>query len=148
MRNSRFPALCVLLLASTLAVQAEVKNEIESAGQKFSEAYAKGDAAALAAMYTEDAQLMPPNAEPLRGREAIRKYWQGALDSGMKHLKLETLEVFGQGEITTEVGTYTALDAAEKVLERGKFIVVWKREDGQWRILRDMFSSNAPSTDS
>jgi len=53
------------------AQAADLRTQIEMADAKFVAAAAKGDSAALASLYTEDAQLMPPGSEPLQGRQYI-----------------------------------------------------------------------------
>ena len=83
-------------------------------------------------------------SEPVRGTEAIAKFWGGAIASGVAAVELKTLEVYGRGTTATEVGEYTLRDKARKVLDRGKYIVVWKHEDSGWKLLRDMFSTNLP----
>jgi uncharacterized protein (TIGR02246 family) len=126
--------------------QSEARSSITAANEQFMAALAKGDAGAIATAYSEEAQLLPPNAEVVRGREAIRKYWQGAIDAGIKGLQLRTQELHGlSGDMVAEVGAYTATGAGGKTLETGKYIVLWKRENGKWRLHRDMFSSNAPA---
>ena len=126
--------------------QTEARSAITAANEQFMAAAAKGDAGAIAVLYTSDAQLLPPNAEVIRGREAIQRYWQGALASGIKGLKLDTQELHGLGDnIVAEVGAYTATGVDGKTLDTGKAIVLWKREDGKWRLHRDMFSSNRPA---
>ncbi len=97
----------------------------------------------LAALYAADGQVMPAGSEPVKGREAIQKFWQGAIDSGVAAVELKTLEVFGRSPTVTEVGQYELRDAAGKVLDHGKYIVVWRLESGNWRLLRDMFSTSA-----
>jgi uncharacterized protein (TIGR02246 family) len=121
-----------------------VKAAIEAANVQFSAAAAKGDGAALAALYSPDGQVMPAGSDPIRGVEAIQKFWQGALDSGVAAIGLKTVEVFGQGSKATEVGEYELHDKAGKVLDHGKYIVVWQHANGKWALLRDMFSTNAP----
>ena len=141
--------LCaVMFLASmglTPAAHADgVKAAIEAANAQFSAAAAKGDGAALASLYSAEAQVMPPGSAPIRGTEAIQKFWQGAFDSGVAAVGLKTLEVFGHGPTATEVGEYELRDKSGKPLDHGKYIVVWQRADGQWKLLRDMFSTNVP----
>jgi uncharacterized protein (TIGR02246 family) len=121
-----------------------VKGAIEAANGEFSAAVAKGDGAALAALYSPDGQVMPAGSEPIRGVDAIQKFWQGALDSGVAAIGLKTIEVFGQGRTATEVGEYELRGKAGKVLDHGKYIVVWRNADGKWKVLRDMFSTNVP----
>jgi ketosteroid isomerase-like protein len=75
---------------------------------------------------------MPAGSDPIRGREAIQKFWQGGLDSGIGALALKTLEVFGRARTATEVGEYELRDKAGKVIDHGKYIVVWRHADGKW----------------
>ena len=138
----------VVFLACTCLTPAAfadgVKAAIEAANAQFSAAAAKGDGAALAALYSLDGQVMPAGSDPIRGTEAIQKFWQGALDSGVAAIGLKTIDVFGHGPTATEVGEYELRDKAGKVLDHGKYIVVWQHADGKWKLLRDMFSTNVP----
>jgi uncharacterized protein (TIGR02246 family) len=130
---------------ASAAVANDVKDAVEAANAEFSAAAAKGDGAALAALYASDAQVMPAASDPIRGRKAIQKFWQGALESGVAAVGLKTIEVFGHGPTATEVGEYELRDKADKVLDHGKYIVVWKKVGGDWKLLRDMFSTNVPA---
>jgi ketosteroid isomerase-like protein len=121
-----------------------VRTAIEAANAEFSADAAKGDGAALAALYSTDGQVMPAGSAPIRGTEAIQKFWQGALDSGIAAVGLKTIDVFGRGPTATEVGEYELRDKAGKVLDHGKYIVVWRHVEGTWKLLRDMFSTNVP----
>jgi uncharacterized protein (TIGR02246 family) len=121
-----------------------VKADIEAANAEFSAAAAKGDGAAIAALYAADGQLMPAGSDPIRGSEAIQKYFQGAIDSGVAAVGLKTIEVFGHGPTATEVGEYEMRDKAGKVLDHGKYIVIWQHAGGKWKLYRDMFSTNIP----
>jgi uncharacterized protein (TIGR02246 family) len=121
-----------------------VKAAIEAANAQFSAAVARGDAAGLAALYSPHGQVMPAGSDPIRGTEAIQKFFQGAMDSGIAAISLKTIDVFGHGPTATEVGEYEMRDKAGKVLDHGKYIVVWRQVDGQWKLHRDMFSTNVP----
>ncbi len=123
---------------------ADIRAQIEAADAVFTAAAAKGDSAAIADLYTLDAQVMPAGNGPVHGRQAIERYWQGALRSGIDSVGLQTLEVFGQGFVVTEVGHYELHDKSGKTLDSGKYVVIWRREHGQWKLLRDMFSTNLP----
>jgi len=138
----------VVFLACTCLTPAAyadgVKAAIQAANAQVSVAVVKGDAAGLAALYSPDGDLMPAGSDPIRGTEAIQKFWQGGLDSGIAAIGLKTIEVFGHGPTATEVGEYELRDKAGKVLDHGKYIVVWQHADGKWKLLRDMFSTNVP----
>lgn len=145
------PVLRILPVALLLAAAApavapaadDVRAAIEAAGRQFSADFAKSDAAAIAGHYAEDARVLPPNAEIVKGRAAIQAFWQSNVET-MKHLGLTTTEVNSAGDYAYEVGTYEIGTAPDAVVDRGKFMVVWKKAGGKWWIYRDMFSSNAP----
>jgi uncharacterized protein (TIGR02246 family) len=120
----------------------EVRSAIESANARFSAIAAKGDGAGLAGLYTADGQVLPTGSDPVRGSDAIQKFWQGVLDSGISSVRLTTVDLFGHGPTATEVGQYELRDKAGKMIDHGKYIVVWRHEGGKWKLLRDMFSTN------
>jgi ketosteroid isomerase-like protein len=139
-------ALGVTLMAGAVAAQAPgPKAAIEAANAKFSADFAKGDAAAVAAHYSGAAQAFPPNGDIAKGREAIQKVWKGAMDAGVKAVKLVTLEAEAHGDTAYEVGTYVLTGEGGKQLDNGKYVVVWKREGGQWKIHRDIWNTSMPA---
>jgi uncharacterized protein (TIGR02246 family) len=133
---------CMCLTPAALADS--VKAAIEAANVQVSAAVDKGNCAAFAALYSPDGRVMLAGSDPIRGMEAIRKFCQEALDSGVAALGLKTIEVFGHGPTATEVGEYELRDKAGKVVDHGKYIVVWQHADGKWKLLRDMSSTNVP----
>lgn len=128
-----------------LQARQDVKAAIAAANKQFVAAFAKGDAAALAAMYSSGGQAFPPNAELVQGRDALQKLWQGAMASGVKDVVLTTTKLEAHGNTAYEVGTYVMNAAGGKPVDRGKFVVIWKRENGQWKLHRDIWNSNMPA---
>ena len=110
----------------------------------FMEAFGKGDAAGVANLYTKAASLLPPNFEVVGGMDAIRGFWQGAMDMGIKGAKLETVDLEVYQGSAWEAGNYTLTGAKGEVMDRGKYIVVWKDEGGKWRLHRDIWNSSLP----
>jgi len=133
---------CLMGCLVNPAQAADVRMQIEAANAAFSAAAAKGDSAALASLYTQDAQVMPAGTEPVKGTQAIQQFWRGALESGIAKVDLKTLEVFSLGVTATEVGHYELYDKAGIRLDTGKYIVVWRYNNGHWKLHRDMFSTN------
>jgi uncharacterized protein (TIGR02246 family) len=115
---------------------------IDAGNRKFEAAVAKGDAAAIAKLYAEDAEILPPDAPPAKGREAIQKEFSG-LVGAFKKITLKTQEVHGTGNLAVEVGSWKLEDASGKGPE-GKYMVVWKKNGSTWQLYRDMWSGNAP----
>ena len=121
------------------------REAIMAANEKFMDAFGRGDAAGLAALYTEDGQVMPPNSDFVKGRQAVQEFWQAVMDMGIKGAKIETAEVEDHGDTIIEVSTYELQDGEGQALDAGKFIVIWKQEDGQWKLHRDIFNSSLPA---
>jgi ketosteroid isomerase-like protein len=104
----------------------------------FAAALAKGDATEAARIFSADARLSVPGVGGvLEGREAIEKFWRGALAGGMKSLTLTPRDLEGRGDLRVETGTYAAFGADRGELGRGEYLLVWKREHGTWKIHRD-----------
>lgn len=121
-----------------------VRDHIESGNREFMEAFKRQDASGVAARYTAEAQVLPPNSDMLRGTGAIQEFWAGAMKMGLTALQLRTAEVEEHGEMAVEVGRYT-IYAGEAVADEGKYVVVWKSEGGAWKLHRDIWNSSTPA---
>ncbi|MEW6271389.1 MAG: SgcJ/EcaC family oxidoreductase [Thermodesulfobacteriota bacterium] len=123
----------------------EARAAIEAANARFSEAFARGDASALAAMYTPDAIVLPPDSEMIRGNDAIGQFWKATRDSGVRSAVLTTVDVGRSGDVAYEAGNVSlTIDPAggEPTTAAAKYVVVWKREaDGSWKLHRDIWNS-------
>lgn len=147
------PACLTGLLACLIALlslgvaqgQSDVRVAIEAANVQWMAKFSQGDSAGLAALYTANGQLFPTHSDMVSGTQAIAQFWQGAIHAGIKQAKLVTVEVEGHGETAYEVGTYTLMGDGDKVLDSGKYVVVWKRQNGQWKLHRDIWNTNQPA---
>ena len=75
------------------------------------------------------------------GREAIKAFWQGAIDMGLTDITIEPVEVDILGNVATDVGTIGArLGDAELT---GKYVVIWKNGSDGWLIHRDTWNFDA-----
>lgn len=149
MRTNREFGVAIGLAAAVLATPAradEPRASIEAGNRQFETAVGRGDGAAVAALYTPTGQLLPANSAAVSGTASIQKFWQGVFDSGIRGARLKTLEVHGQGDSASEVGEYELKDQAGKVLDRGKYVVIWKRDGGRWKLHRDIWTTSQPAT--
>ncbi len=121
------------------------RKTVADANQKFEEAVRKADSATLASLYTSDAVAMPANSEPIKGND-ILGMWGSVFRMGIKDAKLTTNDLQGNADLLAETGTYEMFGDNNKTLDKGKYVVVWKQENGQWKIYRDIWNTNMPAT--
>ena len=117
----------------------EARKAIEESNKIYASLANNGDGSILT-RYTDDACLLPPNASPVCGREAIINFFK----NGPKvQVKFTIQNLYGDArEYVTEESHYQMWDANGVLLDEGKIIVVWKKTDQGWKMHRDMFSSN------
>ena len=144
MKTPTFVTLAMMLCwfsslgTSDAAQQDAAPAAIQAQSQAFTAALAQGNAGEAARYFTTDSRLSVPGIEGvLTGRAAIEKFWATAVSGGLKTLTLAATETDGRGDLRVETGTYTALGANGAELSRGQYLLVWKREDGAWKIHRD-----------
>ncbi len=123
----------------------QVRQAIAEGNAKFGEAVRKGDGAAIAALYTDDATLLPPDSDMIRGREGIEAFWKGGLQMGIKEAVLTSVDVYGAGDFAYEIGRFALKIQPEgqaSVEQKGKYVVVWKKtSDGAWKLHVDIWNS-------
>ena len=85
-------------------MEEQVRKAIKAANRKFGEGIRKGDPTAVGALYTEDAILMPPNNEMIRGRPGTEGFWGAAIKMGVRDAILTTVELRQFGNEIHEIG--------------------------------------------
>lgn len=120
------------------------KKEIEEANRNFMDLVAKGDSIGLANSYTADAKFMNAGAPAFVGRKNIQSAMSEIVKSGITKVDLRLKEVFGTEDLIAEEGELT-LFVKDKAVAEEKYIVLWKKEDGKWKLFRDIFNSNLPA---
>ena len=119
------------------------KEVIRANIRAFSEAYMKADADAISMLYSEDAKIFPGNSDIISGRQAIKERWQFTQGSKDLFHKVTPSEIrilddhaydygYYEGSITNQEGKKTEF--------RGKYVIVWKRVKGEWKIYLDIWN--------
>jgi uncharacterized protein (TIGR02246 family) len=117
------------------------RQAIEAAVRRYVAASNQGDAEALAGLYADDAMLLPPDHEPIQGREAIGAFWRQGTDEG---LEVTTLAVEVDGDLGYSVGRYHLPQTDEEPADSGKFVMCLKRQrDGSWKLTADIWNRSA-----
>lgn len=121
----------------------EVRSAIETQNRAFGEAVRAGDTAAIGALYSADGAVLPPGGPRVTGRAAVAEFWAGALAGGVANVVLTTEEVaYAGGDTASEVGSALLSAKDGSALDEAKYVVLWKHEDGAWRLHRDIWNSN------
>ena len=122
---------------------AQDKATINKLNDAFAAAFNKGDAAAVAAMYGDNAVVLPPGAPMVKGRKDIEAFWKGAHEQ-LGDLKLTTLDVAPLGAAAArEIGRFTLKTKGDQPQEVvGKYVVVWHKVGGAWKLGTDIWNTD------
>ena len=154
MRLVLAPSLALLLgcahEAPAPASVASLKAAIQQNLAQFGQALTRGDAAAIANLFREDAQYIPGSQKGrVEGRAAIVALFQQRL-AAARYLDvvITTVSLGMDGDLAYETGTNKLTrqtgDAAP-VTTTGRYLTVWHHDpDGQWRIQVDMVVVDPP----
>ena len=122
---------------------AQNKATIEKLNDAWTAAFNKGDAAAVAALYTEDAYVLPPGSAIVKGRSAIEAFWRQAAQQ-MTDAKLTTVDVAPLGRSAArEIGAVTLKTKSQPPQEVvGKYVVVWRKIGRDWKLATDIWNTD------
>jgi ketosteroid isomerase-like protein len=154
MRLPSLPAAVVLLLvacqppgsAKSAELSVADKAAIDSIDQTFAPMAVAGDYAALVkAYYADDAIILAPGMPAATGHAAI----EAVLHTfpPITAFQLHSEEIVGAGDLAYARGRYTmtmAPPGGPVVADSGKYLEIWRKQGGSWKVTRDMFNSDVP----
>jgi len=142
-------AASMLLLAGCQAATAPDSRSAQMAQQDISDmhaamlkAYNAKDPIGVAAVYSDDAILMPPNLAPVKSKIAVGDFMRQMLAPPFGSMLLNVAETVVSGDYAFSSGYYTILRADGTTLDTGKFVEVLKNESNSWHIYRDIYNSD------
>ncbi len=136
-------AMIIGLLSLGSPALAQNKATIEKLNDVWTAAFNKGDAAAVAALYTEEAYVLPPGSAMVKGRPAIEAFWHQAAQQ-MTDAKLTTVDVLPLGRSAArEIGTVTLKTKSQPPQEIvGKYVVLWRKVGRDWKLATDIWNTD------
>jgi uncharacterized protein (TIGR02246 family) len=139
----RIAVIAGCLVLGAASALAQDKATIQKLNDAWTAAFNKGDAAAVAAMYTEDAYVLPPGAEIQKGRPAIEALWRQAVQQ-LGDAKLTTIDMLALGpSAAREIGTVSLKTKSQPPQEIvGKYAVFWRKVGGKWKLATDIWNTN------
>lgn len=120
----------------------QAEASIAQSNQAFMKSFKAGDSLGVANSYTTDAKTMGPNRPAIIGRANIEHFISETMKKGKKTYDLSTIKVWGDSSVVAEEGVYKISDSANKQVDKGKYIVLWKLEAGNWKMFRDIWSTD------
>ena len=117
------------------------KSALGAGAAAWMEAFGAKDIDAMTAFYAEDAVLLPPNAPAIFGRDAISATMQEMFAAG-QGIELEDLEIKVVGNLGYKAGRYRTTGEDGSLVDRGKYIEIWSKIDGNWVLHRDIWNSS------
>lgn len=137
---------------SVEATQAETaadESAIRAINQRWLELIRNKDSAAIAQLYAEDAAVMPANEKAAVGRQAIGEWWKRSMQMPGYDLTFSTdqLLLSKSGDMALDRGTYrfAATPAQGAISDTGKYVVVWRKVGGEWKVAADIYNSDLPA---
>lgn len=119
---------------------------ILQSNQHFMKSFEGGDSVDVSNCYTQDAKLMVPNQPTITGRDNIVHFFSKMMEKNIADFDLHTTTIWGDSSILAEEGIYRASGNKKNVIDKGKYIVLWKTEAGNWKMYRDIWASDLPDS--
>jgi uncharacterized protein (TIGR02246 family) len=135
--------LAAACLCLPVSAKAQDKATIQNLNDQFARAFNTGDIASVAAHYTDDAAVLPPGAEMVKGRSAIQAFWKGATEQ-IGDIKLTAVDVKPLGSnAAREIGIFSLRTKGSQPQEiTGKYVVVWEKVGADWKLATDIWNTN------
>ncbi len=126
-----------------------ISAEIKEMDAKWVAAFKQRDFATIEALYAPNGLLLTSNSPPVEGPKAIIEVWKswGELPNVDVVFGVNRVEASSSGDMAYDYGWYTfAFDTENgRVTDQGKYVVVWKKVGGTWKVTADIFNTNLPA---
>ena len=150
---SRSSLMCAALLALAAAPGVNAKTmtpgPFDVTTQQWVQAYNAGNADTIVAMYAEDGIMMPPDAPAKAGHAAMKEFLTSDMaaskEAGLS-LSLSDSQEGMSGDMGWHSGKFAVNDKDGKTVMTGKYVEVWKKQNGKWLMIRDIWNNDAPAT--
>jgi uncharacterized protein (TIGR02246 family) len=139
-----------LVVAGSRAARAQQHTDpvLDKLAAEFSDAFNAKDAQRITSFYADDAVIMPPNQPVVIGREDILAYYEHGFADDISDFRIKPVESAISGDQAFEAGmsrltqrsTASLLSDNPPKAETGKYLVVFKRVNGSWKIAFDIFN--------
>lgn len=114
----------------------KAKGEIELKLRAYENALISGDTIAFGNLYSEDTEILTNGKHSTIGRAAVVQIFKDMVKDSVIG-SFETTGLWGNTDLLVEQGTGYFGHAADKWKSTGRYLLVWKKVDGEWQIFKD-----------
>ena len=122
------------------AVSEDILAAMKRTNDIASQAIASGTIEELELVYTEQARILPPDAQMVSGRTGILEFWRAAVEAGLRRAALTTIDALPAGDGIIEIGRADLTMGGQPVTV--KYVVFWKEENGTWKWHVDIWNGS------
>jgi ketosteroid isomerase-like protein len=155
LRSAALFPLAAILLAGCVRASATRSSghedrlaRLATVSREFSARYERGDAAGMAAIYTDDGVIFPPGRGAIAGRQAIEAYWRLSPGERIASHVVTSDSVVLEGATAYDWGTFRVSGErnGQPFSGGGKYVIVWREVSaGDWRMQLDMWNAGPPA---
>ena len=121
--------------------------QIRERNEAFVKAFNARDVTQVLGFYAENSVFMPPNQPVIRGKDALKTFYDDLLKAGATNLRIEVGEVSGHGPLAYQSGTYEMdmkPESGNATRDRGKYVFILRKLADTWRYEYTMWNSDLP----
>jgi ketosteroid isomerase-like protein len=123
----------------------QIKREIQDKEDSFANLYNSGEVKSIG-YYADNAISFYQNRAPLVGKDAIVTFLKSEIISNTDKISFKTNEVIvsNDGNLVVETGSFTLVDSANNLINKGNYMSVFEKRNGKYVAVRDMSVSIMP----
>jgi ketosteroid isomerase-like protein len=122
-----------------------VKAHIAEMNKSYGKRFTTNDKAFYNERYCRDAAVYCPNVPAVVGIDSIISFFYGTGNNGEAIIELPPNNIYGNADLVVEDGTFNFPDGKGGSIDKGKFIALWKQEDGKWKLYREIWNTDLPA---
>ena len=124
---------------------AQIRAEIVAVENAWAAAQNAKDVNAIMTLYADDVVSMPDGEPTVSGKAAVQKKTEAdfAKPSEYASIAFETMDVYAQGDVVTEIGKTMYKDAAGAITGGGKYIAVFEKRGNKYLCIREIYNKDS-----
>jgi hypothetical protein len=109
--------------------------QIESRDSLYAKFLLEGDSVSIAAMYAKEGKIGCIKGSKILSAAGA---WIRSLAQNKSRVSFKTVTLNADGELLIETGIAETRNDKGELRNSSKYLVVWKKEDGTWKLYRDV----------